>query len=200
MDGWCHPPSVDAEQAAHTSAYDRAKARRGEKLPSAAFDLKPIPTEEAGRKIRQTPVDELREERKRKRRNPSGRKILRDDWLSPLTLSPETLSDHPQVHTGGVRSSDRGFLNIAWKDYWGLLRWTAKQSIGGVKTPIPKSLQRTLTQLGIDVSMWRDLVWDWQKYFGKSSCVGRPESIKQHAKQAGKHHHRGQASVAGCFA
>ncbi|MEM8669486.1 MAG: hypothetical protein AAGG48_18315 [Planctomycetota bacterium] len=22
--------------------------------------------------------------------------------------------------------------------------------------------------------MWRDLVWDWQRYFGKSACIGVP--------------------------
>ncbi len=47
------------EQCPHTSAYDRSKARRGAEIPSAAFDLKPIPTDEAGKTIRDTPVDEL---------------------------------------------------------------------------------------------------------------------------------------------
>ncbi len=192
--------ATSPEQAPHTSAYDRSEAHRGETVPSAAFDLKPIPTDEAGRKIRQTPVGQLRAERKSKRRNPTGRKIRRDDWLSPLTLSPDQLSDQPQVHTGGIRSSDRGFLNISWKDYWDLLRWTAKQSIEDVKSEVPEALRVTLKELGIDLSMWRDLVWNWQKYFGKSICVGRPDSIKQHAERSGKHHHRGQASVAGCFA
>lgn len=191
--------ATDPEDSPHTSAYDRAKACRGEKLPSAAFDLKPIPTEQAGRKIRETPVEELRQERKSKRKNPTGRKIKRDGWLSPLTLSPDQLSSQAQVHAGGVRSSDKGFLNMAWKDYWRLLRWTAKQSVGGVTAKVPRPLASVLTELGIDVSMWRDLVWNWQKYFGKTSCVGRPESIKQHAQQTGRHHHRGQASVAACF-
>ena len=187
------------ETSEHTSAYDRAKARRGAELPSAAFDLKPIPTEEAGRQTRETPVDELRAKRRAKRANPTGRRIRRDDWLSPLTLDEKHLADQPQVHTGGVRSSDKGFLNIAWKDYWALLRWTAKQSVSELGVNVPKALASTLAELGIDASMWRDLVWNWQKYFGKSVCVGRPESIKQHAEQTGRHHHRGQASVAACF-
>lgn len=187
------------EQAEHTSAYDRSKGRRGEKMASAAFDLKPIPTEQAGRKIRQTPVDELREQRKAKRNNPTGRKIRRDDWLSPLTLSPDELSDQPQVHTEGLRSSDKGFLNLAWSDYWELLRWTATGPIGDAAARLPKRLSGLLSHLGIDLSMWRDLVWNWQKYFGHSICVGRPESIKRHAAEGGRHHHRGQAKAAGCF-
>ena len=83
------------EQCEHTGAYDRAKARRGAQIPAAAFDLKPIPTAEAGRKLRETPVDQLREERRKKKRNPTGRRIRRDDWLSPLTLEAKTLSDQP---------------------------------------------------------------------------------------------------------
>jgi REP element-mobilizing transposase RayT len=187
------------EQCEHTSASDRAKARRGAELSSAAFDLKPVPTEEAGQKIRSTPVEKLRQERQVKGRNPTGKRIRRDDWLSPLTLDRETLSDEPQVHTGGVRSSDRGFLNLSWAEYWRLLRWTASsggESRGG---DLPKPLTKTLSAIGIDLSMWRDLVWNWQKYFGGAVCVGRPESMKEHAKRSGRHHHRGQAIAAACF-
>lgn len=187
------------EQCPHTSAYDRSKARRGAEIPSAAFDLKPIPTDEAGKTIRDTPVDELRKQRKAKKRNPTGRRIRRDGWLSPLTLDEKTLSGEPQVHTKGVRSSDKGFLNLNWEEYWELLRWTAKQSIRGVVEQVPKRLAKRLAELGIDASMWRDLVWEWQQYFGSSACVGSPESMKQHAAQSGRHHHRGQASIAACF-
>jgi len=188
------------ESSPHTSAYDRAKAERGSQIPSAAFDLKPIPRAEAGRRIRETPVEELRKQRKAKRRQPTGRRIRRDGWLSPLTLDSKTLSTEPQPHSGGLRSSDKGFLNLSWQDYWRLLRWTARQRAEGLKEKVPRSLSKVLSQIGIDVSMWRDLVWNWQKYFGHSSCVGRPESMREHAAQTGRHHHRGQARVAGCFA
>ena len=183
-----------------TSAHDRAESHKGAEVDSAAFDLKPIPTEEAGRKIRETPVEQLRNEHKAKRKNPTGRRIRRDAWLSPLTLKPEVLSDDAEVHTGGVRSSDRGFLNLSWKDYWALLCWTAEQGVDGVSAKVPDSLAKRLSELGIDVSMWRDLVWNWQRYFGKSACVGSPESMKQHAEQTGRHHYRGQGSGAACFA
>ncbi|TWT94953.1 transposase [Neorhodopirellula pilleata] len=183
-----------------TSAHDRAEGEKGAKVDSAAFDLKPIPTEEAGRRVRETPVEKLRDEHKAKRRNPTGRRILRDAWLSPLTLKPNVLSADAEVHAEGVRSSDRGFLNLSWKDYWSLLCWTADQAIEVAEAKVPEALAKRLSQLGIDVSMWRDLVWNWQPYFGKSVCVGRPESMKQHAEQTGRHHYRGQASGAACFA
>ncbi|MEM6473405.1 MAG: hypothetical protein AAF802_27855, partial [Planctomycetota bacterium] len=183
------------DQAKHTSAYDRCKARRGAEIPSAAFDLKPIPTEEAGKKIRETPVDQLRKERRRKKKNPTGRRIKRDGWLSPLTLSPTKLSSEPQINRQGVRSSDRGFLHVNWEDYWKLLKWTAKQTIAVVTPKVPAKLAKRLGQLGIDASMWRDLVWEWQRYFGKSVCIGSPDSMKEHAAATGRHHHRGQATV-----
>lgn len=183
-----------------TSAHDRAESCGGAKVDSAAFDLKPVATQESGRKIRDTPVEKLREERRTKRKNPTGRRIRRDAWLSPLTLKRQVLSDDPEVHTGGIRSSDRGFLDLSWTDYWELLRWTAGQGDGDLKPTIPGTLAKRLAELGIDVSMWRDLVWNWQRYFGKSACVGSPESLKQHAEQTGRHHYRGQAKAASCFA
>ncbi|MEM0926911.1 MAG: hypothetical protein AAGJ83_12795, partial [Planctomycetota bacterium] len=73
-----------------------------------------------------------------------------------------------------------------------------KQSVAGA-SKVPARLAKRLGSLGIDASMWRDLVWNWQRYFGKSVCVGSPESMKQHAEDTGRHHHAGQASVRACF-
>ena len=98
-----------------------------------------------------------------KPRNPTGKRIRRDGWLSPLTLSKTTLSAEPEVHIQGVRSSDRGFLHIRWSDYKRLLDWTAAQSVAGQVAELPNRLAHTLSEVGIDASMWRDLVWDWQK-------------------------------------
>ncbi|WP_286766403.1 MULTISPECIES: transposase [Rhodopirellula] len=191
--------TASPESSPHTSAFDRIEARKGERIPSAAFDLKLIPTDEAGRQTRETPVETLRRERKAKRRNPTGKRIRRDEWLSPLTMSETELSTEPQVHTKGFRSSDRGFLNIRWSDYKRLLDWTAAQAIADEAAKLPERLAATLTEIGIDASMWRALVWDWQKYFGKSSCIGRPESMKADAERTGRHHHRGQVQAAACF-
>ncbi|MCM2373467.1 transposase [Aporhodopirellula aestuarii] len=189
----------DPEKAPHTSAFDRIQASQGKRIDSAAFDLKPVPTEEAAKQIRETRVDELRAQRKAKKRNPTGKRIKRDAWLAPLTLSPNKLSSDAEVNREGVRASDKGFLQVSVREYLRLLRWTAKQSIDGMAAAIPSSLASTLTQLGIDAAMWRDLVWNWQKYFGKSSCVGSPDSMRLDAKRCGKHHHQGQASASACF-
>ena len=191
--------AASPEQSVHTSAYDRCEAKKGKSIPSAAFDLKPIPTEEAGRKMRDTPVDELREQRKSKRKNPTGRRVRRDGWLSPLKLNPSILADEPQAHTKGFRSSDRGFLNLGWAAYKRLLDWTAGLGDPAESPDIPNAVKKLLCELGIDATMWRDLVWNWQKYFGKSACVGRPDSLRDHAAKTGRKHYRGQASVKACF-
>ena len=187
-------------ESVHTSAYDRIEGSKGEKIAAAAFDLKPVSTEEAGRRIRETPVEELREQRKTKRKNPTGRRIRRDGWLSPLKLNQKLLSSEPQVHTKGLRSSDRGFLNLGWAAYRRLLDWTAGLGESNSESKPSASILKLFAELGIDAAMWRDLVWDWQKYFGKSVCVGRPESMREHAEQTGRHHYRGQAIGKACFA
>jgi hypothetical protein len=56
-----------------------------------------------------------------------------------------------------------------------------------------------LTEIGIDAAMWRDLVWQWQKYFGRASCIGSSASLSGDAEKNGKHFHRGQRAVADCF-
>jgi hypothetical protein len=49
--------------------------------------------------------------------------------------------------------------------------------------------------------MWRDLVWHFKKYFGRSSCVGSPSAMAADAERTGKRWHRGQKTAkAFCFA
>lgn len=189
----------DPEKAPHTSAFDRIQASQGKRIHSAAYDLKPVPTEEAAKQIRETPVDELRDKQAAKKRNPTGRRIRRDAWLAPLTLSAGKLSADAEPNREGLRASDKGFLHVSIRDYLRLLRWTAKQGVDEIAAKVPASLAKTLSELGIDASMWRDLVWHWQKYFGKSTCVGSPTSMREDAKRCGKHHHPGQAAVSACF-
>ena len=89
------------ETSPHTSGFDRIEGQRGEMMDSAAFDLVPVPTEQAGKQIRETPVDELKQQHRERKRNPTGRRILRDRWLSPLRMAADVLDDDPQVHGDG---------------------------------------------------------------------------------------------------
>ncbi len=188
------------ERAVHTSAYDRIRGERGEQMPSAAFDLAPVSTEEAATQLKSTPVEELKAKRRTKYRNPTAKQILRDGWLAPLKLSPKKLADDPQAHRKGIRASDKGFLNLEWRDYLALLKWTSMQRIKETVGQVPEKLRASLSSLGIDATMWRDLVWNFKRYFGKSSCAGSPQSMAVDAQRTGKRFHRGQRQIRECFA
>ncbi len=187
------------DKAVHTSAHDRIHAAEGKQINAAAFDLIPITNKEAGDKIKNTPIDELRKQRNAKKRNPTGRRIACDAWLSPLTLDKQILSLNPQVHGDGLRASDRGFLQIDWADYLALLNWTAKQGIDGIAAAVPANLAAVLASLGIDAVAWRDMVWHFKKYFGRSTCIGSPAAMDEDAKKLGKHWHRGQRAARGLY-
>ncbi len=191
---------AEPEQTTHTSVYDRFQGERGGQIESAAFDLVPVSTEAAGKELRETPVQTLKQRRRSKKRNPTGRRIPRDGWLAPLKLDQQIQSLQPQVHTAGVRASDEGFLQLNWKDYLGLLRWTAKQAVDGVVAKVPPKLASVLASLGIDASMWRDLVWNFKKYFGRGSCAGSPEAMAADAQRHGRSWHRGQKTARAFFA
>ena len=186
------------EESIHTSAYDRIKALQGNTIPSAAVDLVAIETAEAGKILLNSTPDQLRKKKAeaKKKRGPS---ILRDAWLSPLTLN-ERGKPGAQASLSGVRASDKGFLWMNIADYLKLLRWTSKQRVGYIETPIvPKDLQQILNRIGIDGKMWSDLVWNFKKYFGRGSAAGSPNSLKESALQRNRKFAPGQNAVAGCF-
>jgi hypothetical protein len=128
-----------------------------------------------------------------------SRRVLRDSWLAPLTMDDSVLAKDAQPNATGLRASDKGFLNMPWREYLELLSWTARQRVKGFTEAVPEGLQPVLSRLGIDASMWRDLVWDFKKYFGKSSCAGSPRSMSADAERHGKRWHRGQAQARECF-
>ncbi len=185
--------------AVYTSAYDRIQAERGEQISSAAFDLVSVSAEQAGKHLRETSVADRQHRRQAKRRNPTGKQILRDCWLAPLTQSERKMADDPEVHRQGVRASDKGFLGLDWQQYLALLRWTAEQRVRGQVAEVPEKLRGILGALGIEASMWRDLVWDYKRYFGRSTCAGSPHAMSADAQRSGKHHRSGQRLVRECF-
>ena len=186
--------------AVYTSAYDRIQAARGEQIPSAAFDLVSVSSDEAGRHLRETAVADRKQQRQAKRRNPTGKRILRDSWLAPLKQSDRKTAEDPEVHRQGVRASDKGFLGLDWQQYLALLEWTAEQRSRGPVAKVPEELRGILGALGIEASMWRDLVWNYKRYFGRSTCAGSPSAMSADAQGSGKHHRSGQRLVRECFA
>jgi REP element-mobilizing transposase RayT len=185
------------EESIHTSAYDRIKSLQGATIPSAAAELVAIETSEAGRILRTSTPDQLRKKKAdaKKRKGPS---ILRDAWLSPLTIN-ERAKAGPQSSKTGVRASDKGFLSLTLMDYLTLLDWTGRQRGTVEKADIPAELEPILKRIGIDGRMWADLVWRFKKYFGKSGAAGSPQSLKDSAAQNNRKFTRGQRAAAACF-
>jgi hypothetical protein len=186
------------QESIHTSAYDRIKSLEGKTIQSAAVDLVAIETEEAGKIRRTTTPDQLRK-RKAEAKKKRGPSILRDAWLSPFTLN-ERGKPGPQPSTTGVRASDKGFLWLKLTDYLKLLNWTSRQSVGSLDKPtIPKDLEPILQKIGIDGTMWCDLVWNFKKYFGRGSAAGSPKSLKESAQNRNRKFSPGQNLAAICF-
>ena len=185
------------EESLHTSAYDRIKSLQGTTIPSAAAELVAIETSEAGRILRESTPEQLRK-RNASAKNQRGPSILRDAWLSPLTLNERT-SVGPQSSKSGVRASDKGFLSLDLTDYLMLLDWTGRQKSHVQKADIPKHLDPILKRIGIDGRMWVDLVWNFRKYFGRAGAAGSPQSLKESAVQRNRSFARGQRSAAECF-
>ena len=184
------------EESQHTSAYDRILGLKGQKMDSAAADVVVLEPPAAGRQIRETPVAKRKSQRSR-RVSSTQRRISRDAWLAPLTLA-ERSSPGPASSRSGVRASDKGFLPMSLKDYLKLLDWTGRQGRSDKRGKIPAGLASILDRLGIESSMWCDLVWNFKKYFGRSA--GRPSSLREDAERSGRQWCRGQQRASACFA
>jgi hypothetical protein len=186
------------EESVHTSAYDRIGAMEGEKVESAAADTVVIPTEEAGRIGRTSTPDQLRERRAKARQPRRGRSILKDAWLAPLTLD-ERGKPGEMVSDTKIRASDKVFLTMSLADYLSLLKWTARNKPSLGKAEATPEVEPILKRLGIDGSVWIDLVWKFKKYY-QGSVAGLPDSMAAHAAARPHRWRRGQRAVRRVFA
>ncbi len=123
----------------------------------------------------------------------------RDHWLAPIELRNDCLAADPLRSSLGGRASDRGFLNMSAVDYLQLLNWTAANPPAAEKSTMAMEIENQVLSVGLSPLIWRDFVWNYRKYFGKSSCVGSPASMANHANQIGKRYHRGQRRIRECF-
>ena len=185
------------ESSTFTSAHDRMEASNGKKMASSAVQGKVISRQEAA-EIRATSTPKQLQARRKAARNRKGPQVLKDAWLAPLTLNERT-DFGPMASNSGVRASDKGFLSVNWKDYFQLLEWTARNGKQETRSDIPKHLVPLLTRLGLDHAMWCDLVWKFQKYFGKNGFAGSPTEMKEQAIVNNKAYLHGQHQAQLCY-
>ncbi len=183
------------ETSLYTSAFDRIRGLKGEEVPSVAVDVKSLTQAEAAAEIKTTSVAG-RKKKIAARKRQTGKRILRDAWLAPLTINERERST-PKPSRSGVRSSDKGFLSMALTDYIKLLDWTGRQGRKDKPGKVPAQVAPILSRLGLDVGMWCDLVWNFKKYFGRNA--GSPASLKEAAADSGRHWSRGQRAAQACF-
>ena len=209
------------EESEYSSVYDRLMSELGAEINSAAFDLSVLSTEEAGDFHKHKTIAEQRAELREQGRQllrESGRMVPRDAWLAPMFLGRDVLSNDPQPHRDGLRASDRGFLQMDLPSYVNLLRWTAARpsrkqraealakgaqaaasaaatEVAAAEATLAPELAQTLEALGVDGELWCDLVWNFKRYFGQSSCAGRGDKMQAHAKSLGKCWRRGQRQL-----
>ncbi len=200
------------EKARFTSAYDRIASERGALTVAAARESLPDSLDEdrlqlriqaaMGKNDRELAADlrkELQELQAKKKLSKAKLKKDRPDaWMAPLELD-ERGPIGPRVSKEGLRASDKGFLPMRLSDYLSLLDWTGKQRRDGKRGAIPSDLAPILERLGIEGTMWCDLVWDYAKYFGKSRAAGRPEKLKEESSATNHAFVRGQRLAKACF-
>ena len=180
-----------------TSAFDRIEGMKGKKMASSAVSMKAISREEAAKILNQSTARQLADRRKEARKR-KGSMVSRDAWLAPLTLN-ERGSTGPSNSKTGLRASDKGFLAMSQEDYMALLDWTGREGKPSKQGKIPEELAPILEQLGIEGSMWSELVWNYKRYYGKSSSAGKPDRMKEHASKHSKHFSPGQRMAKKCF-
>jgi hypothetical protein len=186
------------ETSQYTSAYDRIHSDKGATIASSAAAMKTINREEAGKILRtSTPQDLVK--RRREARQRKGPRVRRDAWLAELTIPERSSKDALKPHRDGLRASDKGFLAMSREDYLALLDWTGRKKRPDKQGAIPENLQPILERLGIASNMWSDLVWNYQRYYGKSSGAGKPQSMRQHASHNSRSHLSGQRKASKCF-
>ncbi len=190
-----------------TSAYDRMEADRGKTIESSAASMKTISREEAAKIYRESTPKQLAERRKAATKR-KGARVARDAWLAPMKINPRAQGALPSK--SGLRASDKGFLDVSWEDYRKLLEWTSRQGRPDKSGKIrddhtthikePDNHGPLLERLGIASGMWCDLVWGYEKYFGRSRGAGSADHLREDAAANSLSFHPGQKQVRKCFA
>ena len=89
-----------------------------------------------------------------------GRRSARH--LTPVDLKERTAKPGPDVHKGGCRCSNKGFLPISTVQYLELLDWTARQVVQGKTGATPKHVPPLMQRLGLSEETWCSLVKDFR--------------------------------------
>lgn len=185
------------ELSEFTSFYDRIEAAKGKKIASAAASMNVLSQAEAEKILAESSPAQLAARRK-EAKNRKGPQVACDAWLAPLSLD-ERSDVGPMVSRSGLRASDKGCLSVTFEKYRELLEWTARNGKPETRQPVPTHLTSIVEGLGIEPSMWCDLVWNFKRYFGRNGFAGTTESLKIQLAARSKTRVPCQRRVEACF-
>lgn len=120
----------------------------------------------------------------------SSEKITRRqlrDFLSPVKI--EKLSGDPQVHVGGFRCSDKGFLDMTDEQYIEFLEWCIKNKILNRQNEIPKQAPVCLQGRGINLDDLVSQVRDFDKIYRYEAGVKRITASRASGTDQGTSEH-----------
>ena len=95
------------------------------------------------------------------------------------------------------RASEKGLLPIRLEEYLSLLDWTGRVVRQDKKGAVPTHLVPILERLEINVSVWTELVTEFDQLFGR--VVGSAQRVAARAAEAGRRWSRGQPQCARAF-
>ena len=122
-----------------------------------------------------------------------------DGWLCELTLEQGLDADVREgvLASTSRRASDKGLLPIKLDDYLRLLDYSGRALREGKSGAIPADLAPILERLGIQTSLWTELVTHFHEWFGP--IVGASRQLAERAVAAGRRWYRGQQRCAAAF-
>ena len=130
----------------------------------------------------ETSSSELSEDAERRRQR------LADSFLAPVNLCKATGRTEPRPSESDARCSDKGFLPMTSQEYLELLDWSARQVAIGKRGRTPDELPPILRRLGLEPTVWLELVANFDDLF--TTMAGRPENIDQkRGRQTGRRFH-----------
>ncbi|TWU06509.1 transposase [Stieleria varia] len=101
-----------------------------------------------------------------------------DSFLSPVEIDEAEDEVGPVPSQSGKRCSDKGFLWFSLERYLELLDWTAREIADGKRGQTPQHLAPILQRLGLESSVWCELVADFGKLF--KTVAGSPCTVDEY--------------------
>jgi REP element-mobilizing transposase RayT len=170
----------------YSSIQARVLASQNQMAPSLALSKVSISNEEAAMRIRKVPRVEIRRRIEAARVIAQRRMVLKDAWLAKLTIDPEQ-SVHPNdshLSKGGLRASDKGFLEVTLEQYIKILHEALQFRPGRASLETASQEFREVAKsLGSTPENISWMIQDFQNIFRHGYFVGSSETLRKETQR-----------------